>query len=453
MSAVLDHLGIKLLEVGVASLAVLGPSALALVVLRQPARRRLVARLTWVTLVALIPLAMLDLTPRWDALRGLRLASSPFGGLHPPEGLRPWLRAGAVAYLIGVAISLAWLALILFLGEWIVWSARPASGPTRARLDELAKGMGIRTPQLRVSGRFALPGVLGMLRPTIVLPESWDDRPEDEGVTLALLHELAHLASGDRVFTLLGRVVQAFWFPIPAMGWLIEQHKRDQEVLADGRAARHFGTARGYATRLVGLVEQEAARGTPSISVGGNVRPARGAGGGSGLFDRILMLVRSPFPLELSAPRRWRYAGLCAFGLAAVFASGASLRVKAPCRPAEPRRLALESVDIAADQEGPIFAIPSPLPDRFEARMEVWADSLADLRRMELMGCPLDASGISDGPGWRLVLLRREGAGCTLRVDGRLIAVADRAEADRPWLSFEARPGKLGRIRDLVVTW
>jgi hypothetical protein len=280
MSAVLDHLGIKLLEVGVASLAVLGPSALALVVLRQPARRRLVARLTWLTLIALVPLAILDLAPRWDALQGLKLACSPWGGLHPSEGLRPWLRAGAAAYLVGVAISLAWLALILFLGEWIVWSARPASVPMQARLGELAKGMGVRTPRLRVSGRFALPGVLGMFRPTIVLPESWDDRHEDEGVTLALLHELAHLASCDRVFTLLGRVVQAFWFPIPAMGWLIEQHKRDQEVLADGRAARQFGTARSYATRLVGLVEQEAARGTPTISVGGGLRPPRGRGGG-----------------------------------------------------------------------------------------------------------------------------------------------------------------------------
>jgi len=102
------------------------------------------------------------------------------------------------------------------------------------------------------------PAVIGVLRPTIVLPESWRDWSEVK-LRSVLLHEFAHVARGDgRTFALARAATTLLWFH-PAAYWLHAKLRSTAEHACDDHAVFLSGDREGYAQALLEIASVRAA--------------------------------------------------------------------------------------------------------------------------------------------------------------------------------------------------
>jgi bla regulator protein BlaR1 len=90
------------------------------------------------------------------------------------------------------------------------------------------------------------PGIFGIIRPILLLPEGLPERLTPEQFRTIIAHELCHVRERDNLFAALHMFVQAlFWFH-PLVWWvgarLIEERERacDESVVAQGNAADDY---------------------------------------------------------------------------------------------------------------------------------------------------------------------------------------------------------------------
>jgi len=90
------------------------------------------------------------------------------------------------------------------------------------------------------------PGVFGLLRPVLLLPEGIDERLTPEQLAAIVAHELCHVRRRDNLAAAVHMVVEAvFWFH-PLVWWigarLVEERERacDEEVLSMGTEAQVY---------------------------------------------------------------------------------------------------------------------------------------------------------------------------------------------------------------------
>ena len=332
MTALLDGLGGTLLDATLAAAVLSSLCALLMVACQQPARRCLVARLAVLGLLALIPLAVFGSRPRWELAATLR-------AFAPPTGTLPaWLEAGGRGsrtigrglsglYLGGVAVGLGWVGLGLWASRRLVRGSREASEELRRRYHLLGTD-GRRSPALRVSERLRGPVLVGMFRPTIVIPSGMEEPEWDEALRLGLLHELVHAERRDPGFALLGSLAGACWFFLPMLWWIRAQMRLDQEFLADRAASEQYGPFGTYAASLVTLADSRTSA-SPSERNGSSEVLRK-----TPLMLRVLMLVRCPFGVEMAPPLWWRGMLSGLVGLATLLVSGLSLRSRRAARAA-----------------------------------------------------------------------------------------------------------------------
>ena len=210
-------------------------------------------------------------------------------------------------------------------------------------------------------------------------PEASD---ASESLRLSFLHEVAHAERSDPWFNLAGSVAQAFWFllmPSGGSAWTHLYH----EFLADHRAASGFGSSGKYAASLLELSPPRREGPAPASRA-----PVPAEGPVSALFQRLLMLVRCPFPVETRPPRWWRWSLPMGVALATLAASSLSHRGVEAAPPPGPGRLLappgpqsfrMARLELPAspggpDGRAPAFHLPIRLPDDFELTLEVWGD-------------------------------------------------------------------------------
>ena len=233
----------------------------------------------------------------------------------------------------------------------------------------------------------------------------------------------------------------------------------DLEFLADRRASARYGMKSSYASSLVGLHESRSeAEAGSEPTAGGRV---------SQLVQRVLMLVRCPYPVEERAPRGWSLGCVLIFAVGTVLASGLTLRLPPVpvCGPSPPRphgsfrvaRLMIESRSAKPGQEAPPYALPRALPARFEMVVDVWADP-KDLPKIAVAGrrlgpFPADEGGRPPLAGFHKVRIVRDHRGLALWVDGRLIPPGPRDDPPPSHLTLEPAPGLIGRFLNLFLTY
>jgi uncharacterized protein (TIGR03435 family) len=141
-----------------------------------------------------------------------------------------WVVPGV--WLAGTAVVLVWWA-----RHW-----RPMRSALRSATP-LRLGPGCDTTGLTVmSSRWAFePGVVGILRPVLVLPEGLVDRLAPAQLDAILAHERAHIRAHDNLFAAVHMAVEAvFWFH-PLVWWierrLIDERERacDEAVVRAGK--------------------------------------------------------------------------------------------------------------------------------------------------------------------------------------------------------------------------
>ncbi len=475
MADVGDRLAAALLDATLAAGAISGLVVLAMLHCRQPARRRDWARAGLISALALFPLAAFHPDRRVDLSGPLRsiLGADPVVRLGGPFGRAadatgragPVARGLVLAYGVGASAGLAWVALGFFGSAWLVGRASAASARSRALLDSLPfEGRGGR-PRLLVSGRVARPVLVGCFRPAILIPGELEGPGPVDRLRLSLLHELAHAENLDHCFGPLGGLARAAWFFLPPVWWMVDQMRLDQEFLADRRAVAHFGSSGGYASSLV-----ELAGGGGTAPPGGSgagsapIRTDPAAGVASALVQRVMMLLRCPFPIEGRSPGWWRWSTALTLALATLAASSLTLRGLAvgpasPDSPAEeaPRSFRLPELTITQrDHDDRPFDLRFRLPERFTLSFEMEAEPAGPAgvealgHRLAPAGPPRPGEAVAEGP-WHRVRIVRSGNAESVEVDGRPAAPAPGPARLTPWLTIRPSPGQTAKIRDLVL--
>lgn len=512
-----DRLGTALLDASLSAFVFLGVLALLMVGTRQPARRCGLARAAIIGSLALLPLvAFAPGRPRVELLGSIRSLTFPLWTAWPPppSGAVPhagnaaapfmsppsswaalrWVRSAGwwtprtlvVVYLVGATCGLAYLALGWWCSAWLVGRADEPTDSSLAFYGTMPY-TGWRRPRLRLSSRLRRPILLGALRPTIVIPPELEQPEASEQLRLSLSHELAHAEHGDTYWSVAGSLAQAVWFFVPWIWWIQRQMRLDQEFLADHQAAGDFADPGSYASSLVTLADTGPGPAPEKQSEPDPVDepPPRPRlrfmtflGVGSALFQRVLMLIRCPYPVEARAPRWWRWSlpPLVAFG--AFAASSLTLRsAEAPAASAcggcadaghcagtcsgSHRGFQLTRLVVAEAPAGPDgltspHNLPLALPDQFELTLEVWAEQ-AELAQTRVAGCRLGALGpgpadSTSKPQWHKVKIVRSASGLQVAVDGQVVA-APLPGNPGAWLSVQPAPQQVGLFRNMSIIW
>jgi outer membrane protein assembly factor BamB/beta-lactamase regulating signal transducer with metallopeptidase domain len=140
----------------------------------------------------------------------------------------------------------------------LVASSEPALARVLAGMHRVLTLSAWRGPvKVRALDDLAAPALIGLVRPTIVLPADFDMNTP-EAVTAALAHELAHLKRRDAGWILLAEVVKAiFWFN--PLAWLACREQRVEAEIAADQLARTWteATPKQYAQHLLEWIDPD----------------------------------------------------------------------------------------------------------------------------------------------------------------------------------------------------
>ncbi|MHB1556542.1 MAG: M56 family metallopeptidase [Isosphaeraceae bacterium] len=516
MLAWMDRIWIILFDASLSTAVFTTFIVLVMLACRQPARRILVARVALLSSLAIVPLVGFGRLPRLDVLdtliesrffpRSPFLSSEPRGEEAPrspsesgdwevirlvpswvvdhESAVARWLPRGLTFVdLACVGLSFAWLILGVGGVQWVIGRSRPASPSTLALFEQLVAGRSgaARSARLRVSARLRHPVVAGLLRPTILIPEALDREDADlEPLRLSLLHEIAHAEQSDHWFSTIAGTAQAIWFFLPQMWWIRSRLMIDQEFLADRSAADRYGTSSEYASSLLSLaVPRRAPRG--EIVQDASPASAASASGTIGvqspLFQRVLMLLHCPYPVEVRTPRLWSWTSRVGVVVASVLAACLVIRWPQASFALPPTPLAVTGHrsrfqvnqfvaqpihESRRTQRSLVYVLPLTLPATFDLEVDVQA-SLSDLASVRIAGIPLDSprrplaeslpADALNGEAWWHVRMHRDHRRITLAVEGRDVPVAVKSDALANWLTIEPPADRSVAFHKLVVTW
>jgi beta-lactamase regulating signal transducer with metallopeptidase domain/protocatechuate 3,4-dioxygenase beta subunit len=222
-----------------------------------------------------------------------------------------WLAIMLAVYALGSAAVLLRLALGVAFARRLLGEAAPAPVEVDEVLTTVLAGERSR-PELRVSRRIDVAAALGILRPTVLLPNAWAMELSPSELRTVLAHECAHVRNGDLKWLAISRLVSVALWLLP-LYWLVRRRMRlDQETLADAAAAE-LSSRVTYAEQLV-----KWARAVPS-----RPRPALASAVGlwespSQLRRRVAVLLDEHFPVLRECSRSLRWSSLLVCGLFAI---------------------------------------------------------------------------------------------------------------------------------------
>ena len=211
--------------------------------------------------------------------------SQPTVSVTPTSVLKSERRSGQldVRTLVWAAI-LAWISIaggVLTLSSLRLWiflrRVKKATLPSSPSLDDLVESVsnriGLRRKvRIRTVDAAIGPAVVGLIRPTILLPKVIVDGKTDRELEPLLAHELIHVRRGDLVWAMLQGVSVSLWWFNPLV-WLAERLlTREAERSCDEETIAGLGCSPAmYARSLLDVMERKhQLRAAPSLP---GVRP------------------------------------------------------------------------------------------------------------------------------------------------------------------------------------
>jgi beta-lactamase regulating signal transducer with metallopeptidase domain len=290
-----------------------------------------------------------------------------------------WLRRASpyttAIYLCGVAVMLLRMAMGFWGGRRLRRAcAAVCEGPTVETLRRHARRLGLRVvPVLAYCGRISAPVVLGVLRPTILLPAALASGLTAEQFEAVLLHELAHIRRFDLVVNVVQRLIESLLFFHPAVWWLSRRVSLERENACDDLVLRSNCPRTTYADALVRVAEIcSRAGGRDALGPAGL---AASGGDASQFRRRVLRLlgVDSQPRLRLTASGIVAAASLSVFLVLAPLAwQGAAMSRDKEAKDDTPAASQLKAADKASEE-------PAEAPSEAEVR----AKSLERIREAE----------------------------------------------------------------------
>ncbi|WP_395745732.1 M56 family metallopeptidase [Prosthecobacter sp.] len=128
----------------------------------------------------------------------------------------------------------------------------------RALVASLAQKAGIRKPvRVLLMPAGTTPAVVGITRPTILLPEDWETRFDEHNLRHVLLHELLHVKQHDLLWNWAATAVQALHWFNPLVWFVVSRFQADRELRCDAGALALLSPAErlGYGHTLLRIQE------------------------------------------------------------------------------------------------------------------------------------------------------------------------------------------------------
>ena len=155
------------------------------------------------------------------------------------------------AKLIPGLLLLVWaIGFIAVMKRWgREWTRMHANVRAATPLD-----LGLAVP-VRSSAALLEPGVFGVLRPVLLLPEGIAERLTAEQLDAVLAHELCHVRRRDNLAAAMHMVVEAvFWFH-PLVWWIGARLMEERELACDEAVLRSGNDAQTYAEGILKVCE------------------------------------------------------------------------------------------------------------------------------------------------------------------------------------------------------
>lgn len=228
-------------------------------------------------------------------------ASSP--PVDPPlsllERAAPFVAAG---YIVGVLVMIGRLALALQGGRRLRLGTEPvADAELLTILARQAKRIGMTVvPAIAWCERIAVPVVVGVVRPMILLPAALASGLDGSQLEALLAHELAHLRRFDLLVNLVQRLIEAVLFFHPAVWYVSRQVSIERENACDDLVLSIGWPRLQYADALVRMAELCAY--PPGTGLAGRATLLAASGESPSQFKRrvLRLLGQEPPALMLS---------------------------------------------------------------------------------------------------------------------------------------------------------
>jgi bla regulator protein blaR1 len=216
-----------------------------------------------------------------------------------------------------VAQSSSWLPLALlaiWIGGALLVAARFVRGwriANGARRSATPLAIAADVPVLCTSAPME-PGIFGIFRPVLLLPEGIVDRLSDGQLRAILAHEMCHVRRRDNLTFAMHQVAQTlFWFH-PAAWWIGTRLIEERERACDEAVVRTRDTAETYAEGILHVCRFYLE--SPAACVAGVT--------GADLKQRIVRIMTGEAARNLSLSRRLLLGTLCAIAVAAPVIAG-----------------------------------------------------------------------------------------------------------------------------------
>ncbi len=195
-------------------------------------------------------------TPATGSLQRVWLSVVAEAPLSWQQAVRLWLDAHltdvVLLWLVGVAVfGLRLLGGWAYVQRLKTTATQPASTLLINTMNRLAGELNLRrVVQLRESVRVAVPVVVGILKPVVLLPVGLVAGLSMAEVEAVLAHELAHVRRNDFLVNLVQSVVEVLYFFHPALWWLSARVREERENCCDDLAISVCGDGRTLARAL-----------------------------------------------------------------------------------------------------------------------------------------------------------------------------------------------------------
>ena len=130
---------------------------------------------------------------------------------------------------------------------------------------ELRIGRSIAVRQLRPGSTLPVPLTWGALRPTLLLPTTFLEWPQDRR-RMVLLHELAHIQRADWLVQMLAQIVRAFYWFHPLVWWTTHRLQEESERACDDTVLLTGAAPAAYAETLLEVLRTMNRPKTPASS-------------------------------------------------------------------------------------------------------------------------------------------------------------------------------------------
>ena len=302
--------------------------SVALALLRKrSAQARYLASCAALGIMAALPvITMWMVYPRGVVAHGVNTGAVALAARMPLSTSADWIgRVDAWALPL-------WCFGVLFFAMRLMWGARQISTlRRRAELADqavlsvaagVAARLGLSRPvRVLMSALAEGPGVVGWVRPVILLPAATLAGLTPEQFEAVLAHEIAHILRYDYLVNLFQMLVEALLFYHPAVWWASARIRHERELCCDDLAVRACGDAVCYARALTTLERMRSSKPerAPALAMGTT---------GGRLLYRIERLMGTA-PQEQS-PARWPGIAVLAAGLACIALTTNWARGQAP---------------------------------------------------------------------------------------------------------------------------